>query len=303
MKTSVIRHGRNGCHSAFTLIELLVVIAIIAILAAILLPALALAKEKANRVACANNLKQLALAVSVYAGDNDDFMPPLKWRDGNPQYPYEMLRWNPPAVPPPFDGAGGPYNLGTLWYTRAIVDGKTYYCPSFKGTAVGESTLTFDFYNMKAPWPFGVDTTSGADPNGNWGYVRSGYSYYPQSKNIKRINTGGLGNQDLPNWPLYSASPDPFKTWICVPPFKQTAIDPAKSMIVDAMWSGLANIPHKFGTTPAGINAVFGDGHVAWQSYKLVKDGFDQNAWYYVEKGSGDEKGYNLRYIFSCWRP
>src|SRR4051794_5815213 len=72
MKPGFKRHSRPA--RAFTLIELLVVIAIIAVLASILLPVLASAKAKGRRAQCVNNLRQVGIGMTIYAGNYNDVM-------------------------------------------------------------------------------------------------------------------------------------------------------------------------------------------------------------------------------------
>jgi len=245
-----------GCRRGFTLIELLVVIAIIAILAAMLLPALARAKDKAIRATCLNNEKQIYLSLHMYCDDNRDHLPYL---EGSANWAWDI-----------------PVTAATAMLNSGCVK-KTFYCPS----TAPKFTDAENFVNQNSLWNYG--------PNVGLQFNISGYAFAFWGPACK-LDTLYQNTKILPE--LHQTTIPPIQNVLDDVATRELIADvmisekntlpasPAADNFTDVIGGFYLHhlSAHVVKGMPAGGNIAYKDGHAQWKKFDASRSNPNSNS-------------------------
>jgi prepilin-type processing-associated H-X9-DG protein len=217
----------------------------------------------------------------MYGGDFNEQIPRCRWTDAdndNDDRCYDAYV----TTLTPKDG----YALGLLFEAKAVPNAKVFYCLSGANLKAGNATyldyrIWENYLNASGQWPGWLANDTGDR-------VRTGYSYVPQSGTQYRANITPDGKPSM-RAPAFA---------------KKTTEFTANLTITADLLYRLDMMTHRAGRNSYGVNALFGDGHVRFQTDKSFFD--TQNVWNGNVNGtttSIEDKGDNFRWLIQSFRP
>jgi len=250
--------------TALSPIELLVVIVIIVLVPSILMASLEAARELAKIPVCANNLRQIGLAVPLYAESYENSLPWWGYSlSGSPEtHPYVVYRddWTYP------NRELKPLRLACLYEAGLVTDPSIFYCPANRIPLYMYESYIIDVFGRTVEWGKRPLNLLINEDHNQW--VRVGYFYYPTNPNDPKNYAGA-----------------PYDGGHFLVADRMDELDPNIPYLIDVIRHRYS-LSHNIRDNP-GVNALFKDGHVVYCDDQSV---FDEDYWDVWDKKTDSQK-------------